>query len=156
MRGAGVIECIGTKHIHPYLTSQVPGIGGAIKESPEDFQVNEIPSYLPCGSGEHCYLTIEKRGITTLEAIRRIADNLKIQERDIGYAGMKDAVGVTRQAISVQWLDPEKALALELDAVRVLSAERHSNKLKLGHLKGNRFHVAIRGVSDAAVQSVPA
>ena len=111
------------KHAHPYLTRQVPGIGGAIKETPDDFLVEEIPSYLPCGSGEHCYLTIEKCGITTLEAIRRIAQSLKIQERDIGYAGMKDAVGVTRQTISIQKLTPEKALALEPDGIRVVSAK---------------------------------
>jgi tRNA pseudouridine13 synthase len=142
--------------MHPYLTADIPGIGGTIKESPEDFQVEEIPSYLPCGSGEHSYLTIEKRGITTLEAIRRIANSLKVPERDIGYAGMKDAVGVTRQTISIQRITSEKALALELDGVRVVSAELHSNKLKVGHLKGNRFHVVIRGVSGAASQLVPA
>ena len=96
---------------HPYLTANIPGCGGTIKESPNDFLVEEIPSYLPCGSGEHCYLTIEKIGITTLEAIRRIANSLKVQERDIGYAGMKDAVGITRQTISIQRLAPEKALA---------------------------------------------
>lgn len=142
--------------MHPYLTSGIPACGGTIKESPEDFLVEEIPSYLPCGSGEHCYLTIEKRGITTLEAIRRIAQNLKVVERDVGYAGMKDAVGVTRQAISIQRVSPEKACALELDGVKVLSASRHTNKLKLGHLKGNRFHIAVRGVSDDAAQNVSA
>ncbi len=141
---------------HPYLTADISGIGGTIKESPEDFHVEEIPSYFPCGSGEHCYLTIEKRGITTLEAISRIAKSLKIQERDIGYAGMKDAVGVTLQTVSIQWLTPEKTLALELDGVRVVAAERHSNKLKVGHLKGNRFRIVIRGVSDVAAQQVPA
>lgn len=144
------------KTIHPFLTAEIPGIGGVIKESPEDFMVEEIPSYLPSGSGEHCYLTIEKRGITTLEAIRRIAAKLKIKERDIGYAGMKDAVGVTRQTISVQWLAPDKALSLEFDGLRILSADRHANKLKLGHLKGNLFHVVVRGVSENAVHSVPA
>jgi tRNA pseudouridine13 synthase len=133
-----------------------PGIGGVIKESADDFLVEEIPSYLPCGSGEHCYLTIEKRGITTLEAISRIARALKIQERDIGYAGMKDAVGVTRQTISVQWLAPEKALSLELDGITVMAAQRHSNKLKLGHLKGNRFVIAVRGVAGNAPQVIPA
>ena len=142
--------------VQPYLTRDFPGVGGVIKESPEDFRVEEIPSYLPCGFGEHCYLTIEKRGITTLEAIRRIAQALKIQERDIGYAGMKDAVGVTRQTISVQWLDPDKARALELDGVKVIAAQRHSNKLKLGHLKGNRFCIAVRGVADTALHAVPA
>jgi len=145
-----------SKQIHPYLTCQIAGIGGTIKESPEDFQVEEIPSYFPCGSGEHCYLTIEKQGITTLEVIRRIAGSLKIQERDVGYAGMKDAVGVTRQTISIQRVTPEKALSLELDGVKAVSATLHSNKLKLGHLKGNRFRIVIRGVSDAALHLVPA
>jgi tRNA pseudouridine13 synthase len=136
--------------MHPYLTADIPGIGGVIKESPEDFVVDEIPSYLPCGSGEHCYLTIEKRGITTLEAIHRIARQLKVAERDIGYAGMKDAVGVTRQTISIQHLATEKAQGLELDGVAVIAAQRHSNKLKVGHLKGNHFCINVRDVSADA------
>ena len=142
--------------IHPYLTANIPGIGGTIKGAPEEFLVTEIPSYIPCSSGEHCFLTIEKRGITTLEAISRIAKKVKVPERDIGYAGMKDAVGVTRQTISVQWLSPSEALALELDGVKVIAAERHSNKLKIGHLKGNHFCIVIRGVSGDAAQTVPA
>ncbi len=142
--------------MHPYLTGTVPGTGGTIKETPGDFIVEEIPSYLPCGSGEHCYLTIEKYGITTLEAIRRIAQSLKVPERDIGYAGMKDSVGITRQTISIQRITPSRVLALELDGVRVVSAEQHTNKLKVGHLKGNRFRIVIRGVSGIAENSVPA
>lgn len=142
--------------MHPYLTSDLPGIGGTIKESPDDFQVEEIPSYLPCGSGEHCYLTIEKLGISTLEAIRRIAQCLGVPEREVGYAGMKDAVGVTRQTLSIQRVTPEKALTMELDGIKVVAALRHSNKLKIGHLNGNRFRIVIRGVSGIAAQIVPA
>lgn len=143
--------------MYPFLTGHIPGIGGTIKESPDDFIVEEIPSYLPCGSGEHCYLSIEKRGITTLEAIRRIAAALRIAERDVGYAGMKDAVGVTRQTISVQRVAPENVAGLELDGIKILSACRHTNKLKLGHLKGNRFRIVVRGVSaesEAAINSI--
>jgi tRNA pseudouridine13 synthase len=88
--------------------------------------------------------------MTTLEAIRRIARALKVVERDIGYAGMKDAVGVTRQTFSVQRVAVEDALALELDGIMVVSAIRHSNKLKLGHLKGNSFRIVVRGVSADA------
>ncbi len=142
--------------IHPFLTSGIPGVGGTIKETPDDFLVEEIPAYLPSGSGEHCYLTLEKRGITTLEAIRRIAQCLEVPERDIGYAGMKDAVGVTRQTISIQRVSPEKVCTLELDGVRILAAKMHKNKLKLGHLKGNAFRIAVRGVSADAAQNVPA
>jgi len=144
------------KNMHPYLTADIPGTGGAIKESPEDFIVSEIPAYEPCGSGEHLYLTIEKRGITTLEAIRRIAGRLKISERDVGYAGMKDAVGITRQTISVQRVKAEDALALQLDGIRVCSAIRHTNKLKPGHLKGNRFQVTVRGIAPHAAETAGA
>jgi tRNA pseudouridine13 synthase len=143
--------------MHPYLTAHIPGTGGVIKESPDDFIVSEISAYEPCGSGEHVYLTFEKRGITTLEAIRRIAGRLKVSERDVGYAGMKDAVGVTRQTISLQGTTAEEALALQLDGITICTAIRHTNKLKPGHLKGNHFKIVVRGVAaDAAttVQSV--
>ncbi len=137
-----------------FLTSDIPGVGGVIKETPEDFIVTEIPAYEPSGSGEHLYLTIEKRGITTLEAIRRVAQVLKISEKEIGYAGMKDAVGVTRQTISLQRIKSEAVLGRDLNGVKVLDAFRHGNKLKLGHLKGNRFRIVIRGVSEDSSSSV--
>lgn len=142
--------------MNPYLTSHIPGTGGAIKESPEDFHVAEIPAYEPCGSGEHVYLTIEKRGITTLEAIRKIALELRVPERDVGYAGMKDSVGVTRQTLSVQRIRPEDVSGRELGGIKVLSAARHTNKLKIGHLKGNRFRIVVRGCDTAAMENVPA
>lgn len=141
--------------IRGYLTRDLPGTGGVIKESPEAFVVEEIPAYEPCGSGEHLYLTIEKRGMTTLEAIRRIARELRLQEREIGYAGLKDAVGVTRQTISVQRIEAEDVAGREIGGIRVISAVRHTNKIKLGHLRGNRFRIAVRGVSSAAGETVP-
>ena len=142
--------------MHPWLTADIPGTGGVIKESPDDFIVTEIPAYEPSGTGEHLYLAFEKRGITTLEAIRRIAGRLKLSERDVGYAGMKDAVGVTRQTISLQGTKPEEALALVLDGITVCLAIRHTNKLKPGHLKGNRFRIMVRGVALSAAESAAA
>jgi tRNA pseudouridine13 synthase len=136
--------------LHRYLTIDVPGIGGVIKETPEDFLVAEIPLYPAEGAGEHTFAAIEKRGVTTLEALRRIARALDIPERDIGYAGMKDAKGVTRQTFSIPRHTPERLLALELPGIKVLSATRHRNKLKLGHLAGNRFRIRIRGVEAGA------
>ena len=144
---------VGHTSMRPYLTAHIPGSGGVIKESPDDFIVTEIPAYEPCGSGEHLYLTFEKRGITTLEAIRRIAARLKIADRDVGYAGLKDAVGVTRQTISVQRVTAEAAMALELEGIKICSTARHTNKLKPGHLRGNHFQIAIRGVSPTVAES---
>jgi len=139
-----------------YLTAEIPGTGGIIKGSPEDFLVEEIAAYQPSGQGEHCYAQIEKRGIATLEALRRIAKALGVQERDIGYAGMKDSVGVTRQAISIPRVAPEKVLSLQIPGITVLSAVMHGNKLRLGHLKGNRFQIRVRGVSAGALERATA
>ncbi|GFO55813.1 tRNA pseudouridine synthase D [Geomonas sp. Red276] len=134
-----------------YLSAGIPGTGGSMKTTPEDFLVEEIPAYLPTGQGEHCYALIEKRGIATLEALRRISKALGVQERDLGYAGMKDAVGVTRQTVSIPRVAPENVLALQIPGITVLSAKLHGNKIRLGHLKGNRFRIRIRGVEPGAL-----
>lgn len=142
--------------MHKYLTSDLPGTGGTIRDKPEDFQVSEIPLYKPCGVGEHTYVEIEKSGITTLEAIRRLARHLGVQERDIGYAGMKDAGGITRQTVSVPRVAPESVLRSDLPGMRVLSAVRHGNKLKLGHLAGNRFRIRICDPAENALDRADA
>src|SRR5205823_1969041 len=86
----------------PYLTRDFPGIGGTIKQRAEDFFVQEIPLYEPSGDGEHVYCEIQKVGLTTFEAVDRIARALHVSPRDIGYAGLKDARAVSRQVLSIQ------------------------------------------------------
>ena len=84
-------------------------------------------------------------------------DSLRhFQERDLGYAGMKDAVGVTRQTVSIPRVAPEKVLALEIPGVRILSASMHGNKLRLGHLKGNRFAIRVRDVAQGSLKNAEA
>ncbi|MEJ2698125.1 MAG: tRNA pseudouridine(13) synthase TruD [Desulfuromonadales bacterium] len=136
-----------------YLTASFSGTGGTIKESPEDFLVEEIPLYTPCGEGEHLYLEVEKRGLTTFDLLQRLSRALRVREREMGYAGMKDARATTRQTVSVQGVRPEEALALKLEGIRILSARYHRNKLRLGHLAGNRFRIRIREVREGALDT---
>jgi tRNA pseudouridine13 synthase len=136
-----------------YLTAKHPGTGGSIKTCPEDFLVEELPLYAACGKGEHLYLEVEKRGITTFEALKRIARALQVDERAMGYAGLKDAQATTRQFISVPGRTAEQALALEFEDMRILSARQHRNKLRLGHLAGNQFTIRIRGVGSNALEN---
>lgn len=136
----------------PLLTAELPGVGGVIKRSDEDFDVEEIPRYEAGGKGTHIYFTIEKRGLTTLAAIRAIAQALGRRSQDIGYAGMKDAHAVTRQRLSLEHIDPGKIERLEVDRVRILSMSRHTNKIKLGHLSGNRFAIKIRDTDLAKLE----
>jgi tRNA pseudouridine13 synthase len=135
----------------PYLTPDLPGIGGTIKNRAEDFFVQEIPLYEPGGEGEHVYCEFQKVGLTTFELVSRVGRALNVPSKSIGYAGMKDARAVTRQVLSICGTTPDAAMNLRLPDVTVLWAARHGNKLRLGHLRGNRFAVKIRDVEPTAV-----
>jgi tRNA pseudouridine13 synthase len=132
----------------PFLTSDISPVAGTVKGLYEDFVVEEIPLYEPCGSGDHVYFTIEKKGLTTHHAIRDIARVLGVRPRDIGSAGNKDSRGVTRQTLSVEHVDPSRLERLSLPRLSILSISRHRNKLRTGHLKGNRFAIKLRDVDE--------
>ncbi len=134
-----------------YLTEALAGTGGALKTIPEDFVVEEIPAYAPSGTGPHTYLWIEKRGLTTDEAIRKLCAALGASVRDAGSAGMKDRHAVSRQWISLLEADVDAARAVEIEGLRVLEVKRHANKLKTGHLRGNRFTLTVRGAAPEAM-----
>jgi len=134
-----------------YLTEGLPGTGGVIRWTPEDFVVEELPLYEPSGEGEHTYAWVEKVGLSTFRAVQMLASALGIPPSRIGYAGMKDAQARARQTFSLEGVPPERVLALDLPGLRVLRATRHRNKLKLGHLRGNRFQIRIREVPQEAM-----
>lgn len=131
-----------------FLTQEVPGSGGLFKAAPEDFEVEEVPAYLPSGEGTHLYLWIEKRGLTTPDVVNALARELGLNPRDIGFAGLKDKQAVTRQFFSVPASAEPKLAAFSLPGATVRSSARHGNKLRTGHLKANRFRIRLRGVSD--------
>jgi tRNA pseudouridine13 synthase len=138
----------------PYLTRAIPGIGGKIKQRDEDFFVEELPLYEPGGQGEHVYCEIEKKGMSTFDAVHRLSEALGVAQREIGYAGMKDARAITRQVVSIWGTSEEAVMGLGADRIPGLSirwARRHANKLRLGHLAGNRFAIKIRDAQPTDV-----
>jgi tRNA pseudouridine13 synthase len=135
-----------------YLTSNLPGTGGLIKQHAEDFKVEEIPLYKADGVGTHCYLKIEKRNFSTMAAADILAKALGRKNIDIGYAGLKDKLAVTTQWFSVEHLDTSRAKSVELpQGMKVVEITRHRNKIKRGHLAGNRFTIKIRNPEWARV-----
>lgn len=133
----------------PYLTADLPGIGGDIKTLPSDFFVEEIPLYECSGQGTHVYAFVQKKNMTTMDMIAFIAHQLNIRRMDVGYAGRKDAKAITRQWISIEHINPKHLAAIETKTLKVLQVARHNNKLKIGHLKGNRFVIRLRNLSVA-------
>lgn len=136
------------------LSSGSSLIPGVIKERHEDFLVEEIPAYEPGGQGDHVYFGVEKRGISTMRAVRKIAGALGVKSSGIGIAGMKDARGITRQMMSLEHVDPDRVHAIDLSGIRVLWVKRHRNKLKIGHLRGNRFVIRVRNTEPERIDEV--
>ncbi len=118
------------------------------KARPEDFIVEELPLDVeePDPSGTHVWFEMEKRGISTPDATRRLARALKRQPQEIAFAGRKDAVAVTRQRMSLEHVTLDELLAVELDGIQIRNPYRCRRKLRVGQLAGNRFHLRLTGV----------
>ncbi len=131
-----------------HRSADVAPIACGFRERLEDFRVEEVPLYEPLGTGEHVLLRVEKRGLPTEDAVRKLARALGVRPGDVGWAGRKDARAVAVQQLSVAGVTPEAALAVELPGLRVLAAARHPHKLRRGQLAGNRFQLRLRGVDE--------
>ncbi|MFP3517288.1 tRNA pseudouridine(13) synthase TruD [Pseudomonas sp. SIMBA_077] len=112
-----------------------------LKASAEDFQVDEVLDIPLSGDGEHLWLWVEKRGLNTEEAARRIAKAAGVPLRTVSYAGLKDRQALTRQWFSVQLpgkADPDLSGA-ENDTLKILKTSRHKRKLQRGAHAANGF-----------------
>ena len=136
----------------PLVSQDSPGTGGRIRSVLEDFEVDELPAYPFSGSGEHTYVWFEKRGHNTKFVIDEVCRQLGIRFKDLGVAGLKDRHAVTRQWISFPAKFEARLEGFSLPDVRVLEVTRHTNKLGMGHLRGNRFRLRVRGAEADALE----
>jgi tRNA pseudouridine13 synthase len=117
-------------------------LGSAVlKATAEDFQVDEVLDIPLSGDGEHLWLWVEKRGLNTEEAARRLARAAGVQLRTVSYAGLKDRQALTRQWFSIQLpgkADPDMSAA-ENDTLKILKSTRHKRKLQRGAHAANGF-----------------
>ncbi len=114
--------------------------------SPRDFTVEEIPLYEFSGEGEHLIVKVRKKDMTTWEMLDVISNHIGINRREIGYAGLKDKNAMTIQNISIPAKFQEQIEAFSHDKIKILSSIRHNNKIRVGHLKGNRFNIRLKKV----------
>lgn len=130
-----------------------PPPAGDYRAAPEDFRVEEVLDFVPEGEGEHLWLFLEKRDLTTAMVARELARLCEVSPRVVGYAGMKDRVAVTRQWLSVQLPGREapEGLVERLAerGIRVLDQARHPRKLKRGVHRANRFQLRLTGAAVA-------
>ena len=108
--------------------------------------VEEVPRIDPEGVGDHVWVEVEKRGLTTAQAMSDLARAVGVRPGAVGYAGIKDARAVARQWLSVEGVEPRRLLSLDIPRLRVLQALHHPRKLRRGWHRGNRFRILLRDV----------
>ncbi len=137
-----------------FITDRLPGIGGELKVEPSLFVVEEIPLYEPCGEGEHLYVNITREGITTRDVKLGLMSVFNLSDEKVSYAGMKDKHARTTQTFSlhIHKMEAEEAEKIITDnmSVKVNWVDRHKNKLRMGHLVGNKFDITVLNVVDDA------
>jgi tRNA pseudouridine13 synthase len=125
------------------------GASATLKLLNEDFRVTELPLQQPSGEGEHIWLDVEKNGANTAFVAQQLAEAASVQERDVGYAGLKDRYAITRQWFSIYLPKGETPDLTQVQhpEFRVLGQSRHVKKLRRGDLAGNRFRIVLRDVT---------
>ncbi|MDD5342539.1 MAG: tRNA pseudouridine(13) synthase TruD [Patescibacteria group bacterium] len=90
------------------------------------------------------FCTLVKAGIFTLEALKRLSESLKIELKQIGYAGIKDAVAVTSQQISLRRIKYEVVAEHKIPGLFLKNYHYGKGVITVGGLAGNRFIIFIR------------
>lgn len=113
----------------------------------DNFFVEEVPLYDFSGSGEHLVVNVRKKNISTLDMLGVFAQITSQKPHHIGYAGLKD-----KNAMAIQNISVHRSLEPLLEnfshpKIKILNTTYHNNKLKIGHLKGNRFFIRLKKVS---------
>ena len=116
------------------------------KQSKDDFVVTELPLYDFSGEGEHLILKIRKKDLATWDAIEILAQHLNCSTREFGYAGLKDKNAMTIQSISIHRKFEEALNSFQHENIKILEKTYHNNKIKVGHLKGNKFFIRLKRV----------
>lgn len=131
----------------PLQTPELPGVGGQLRQRPEDFRVVEIPAYPPDGRPGHLFLVLRKRGLTTEDALAELARQLDVPRPEIGLAGLKDKDAVTEQWISLPAAAAAGLAAFAHKNMSLGTPSPHGTKLRRGHLRGNHFTIVVRDLA---------
>jgi len=136
-----------------YYTSHSP-IDVVFNKSSRDFVVDEVPLYPFSGEGEHLVLKVRKKDMTTWDLLQKLSEITGVKVREFGYAGLKDKDGLTTQYISIHKKYESLFDNIEDENFKITEKTYHSNKIKIGHLKGNNFFIRLKKVTPVQAQKI--
>jgi tRNA pseudouridine13 synthase len=138
----------------PFVSKELPGIGGIIRDSYEDFIVEEVPVFEPSGNGEHLFVNLTKRGLSTRKLALDLSAQFGLSRTGVGFAGLKDVRSISTQTFSLhlgrisnERIDKIAILIEKNHSVKVNWLKPHDRKLRAGQLLGNIFNINITELS---------
>jgi tRNA pseudouridine13 synthase len=145
--------------------TKTEGVGGVIRDAVEDFVVEEV---LVDGSRAEIEKTVEKtvlgatttkrryllcvlvkRNWDTFVALRNIAKQLGVSQRQIQIAGIKDAKAVTAQHITLENCSIEDASEVHVKDIEIRPVGYVRDKLSPYYLLGNNFTISIKAIKHS-------
>ena len=144
--------------IETYAT-QSPGVGGRIRQLLDDFVVEEllvdgslaevslpVEAWEPAGEGRYLICVLVKRRWDTFLAVRQVAQRLRISQKRIRFAGIKDTKALTAQHISLQSVSPNRVSEVKIKDITLYPQRFSKERIYSQLIQGNRFHITVRGL----------
>jgi len=138
--------------------SKTGGIGGRIKQIPEDFIVEEIAedgkvlevdknlTESNSQAGEFIHFTLQKNNWDTHRAMKEISKRLGVSRNRLSFAGTKDKRAVTTQRASAWNIKEEDLEKVNIKDIQLREFSYSNDRIDLGDLQGNRFAITIRNL----------
>lgn len=124
--------------------------GMKLKQTPADFQVEELTNVVPSEKGPFAFYQLDKTGWTTPDAIQAIRRRWQIDAHRVSYGGLKDRHAETRQHITIAH-GPKRGL--EHQRVRLTYLGQVAEPFHSLDIAANRFTVTLRALSAGEARS---
>ncbi|MCX8205679.1 MAG: tRNA pseudouridine(13) synthase TruD [Candidatus Micrarchaeota archaeon] len=133
-----------------------------LKAYPEDFVVDEmlatggsasVAKSDPAAQGPFVWVAVKKVNWNTLDLAREIAKRLRVGEKRVNYAGIKDRNAVAYQVFSINTREDGAAVSEKLSGIKdieVMAFWRAARWIKGEDMAGNMFDITLRDCSFTA------
>ena len=116
-----------------------------LKQSPEDFRVEEQMALSPGAEGSFAFYRLDKKGWTTPDALQAVRRRWKIDFARLSYGGLKDRHAHTTQYLTIV-NGPRRNLQHQGVSVTYLGQVAHPYSSK--DIQANRFTITLRALTD--------
>src|SRR3989344_9529549 len=119
-----------------------------LKTIPEDFIVKEVIDLKVKDRGSYAYFLLKKKNWSTLKAVEAVAKALRVDNKKITTAGMKDKHGITEQYCCIKHFDLKDLQNLTIKDITLTPVGYGNKRIGVGSLSSNQFTITVRNLEQ--------